>query len=236
MRKALLLARHDILGQYSERNQLVRALLFTALPVILVLVNRGSASARGSGDVLILIFALYSALLPAASAVTAAAGSFAGEKEAQTLVPLLAAPIRDIDIVAGKLLATLVPSSVLSVVSIVAFDLAARYEFGAARVERILTPETLYALVALAVFFVLTLSSWVMVLSSRANTQRSAQQIAGFMIAGMFIGLTALGGLAAQNIGSDLIIVVLLAVLVSDIVALELARRLWNREEAIARV
>jgi hypothetical protein len=90
--------------------------------------------------------------------------------------------------------------------------------------------------VALAVFFVLTLSSWVMVLSSRANTQRSAQQIAGFMIAGMFIGLTALGGLAAQNIGSDLILAVLLAVLASDVVALELARRLWNREEAIARV
>jgi ABC-type Na+ efflux pump permease subunit len=236
VRKALLLARHDIIGQYSDRTALLRSLLFTALPIVIVLVNRRNATGRGSADVLLLVFGLYSALLPAASAINAASGSFAGEKEAQTLVPLLAAPIRDVDIVIGKLLATLLPAAALSLVSIIAFDIAAHVVFGADRVSAVLQPTTLFAFFTLGVFFVLTLGSWVMVLSSRANTQRSAQQIAGFMIAGMFVGLSALGALALQDIAWDFVVGILVALLASDIVALELARRLWNREEAIARV
>lgn len=236
MRKALLLARHDILGQYSERSSVLRALLFCALPIVLVLLNRGPASGRGASDVLLLIFGAYSALLPAATAINAASGSFAGEREAQTLVPLLAAPIRDIDIVAGKLLATMIPALVLSLLSVIAYDIAASYVFGAARVSRVLQPSTLYGLVVLAVFFVLTLSSWVMVLSSRATTQRAAQQVAGFIVAGMFVGLTAVASLIGQDITSNLVLVAVAAILASDVVALELARRLWNREEAIARV
>ncbi len=236
MRKALLLARHDIIGQYSDRASLYRSLLFVALPIILVFINRGQATGRSSSDLIILVFGVYSALLPAASAINASAGSFAGEKEAQTLVPLLAAPIRDIDIVAGKLLATLVPATALSIVSVVTFNFAARSQFGAERVSRVLPPEMLYALVALAVFFILTLGSWVMVLSSRANSQRTAQQISGFIVAGMFIGITAVGGLLAQNFSWNLVFVAVIAVLASDVVALELARRLWNREEAIARL
>lgn len=236
MRKALLLARHDIIGQYSDRAAIVRALLLTALPIVIVLLNRSAASARGSSDVLILVFGLYSALLPAATAINAAAGSFAGEKEAQTLVPLLAAPIRDVDIVAGKLMATVVPSAALSLASVLSFYVAATFVFGADRVARLVPPTTLFAFWVLAVFFVLTLGSWVMVLSSRVSTQRNAQQVAGFVTAGMFIGLSALGSLLAQNISSDLVLVALAAVLFSDLVALELARRLWHREEAVARL
>lgn len=236
MRKALLLMRHDIIGQYSDRGAVYRALVFVALPIIIVFVNRGAASARGASAVLLLVYAFYAALLPAASAVNAAAGSFAGEKEAQTLVPLLAAPIRDIDIVAGKLLATLVPSTALSIVSILAFYVAATVEFGAARVARVLTPEMLYVFAALGMFFVLTLGSWVMVLSSRASSQRAAQQIAGLITAGMLIGLTAIGTLLARSLDWEILLAAVLAVLASDVIALELARRLWNREEAIARI
>lgn len=236
MRKALLLARHDIVGLYNDRAALARSLLFLALPIILVYVNRRAASGRGSGDILILVFGALSAMLPSTAAINAAAGSFAGEKEAQTLVPLLAAPIRDIDIVAGKLMATIAPAFVLSCVSVTSFYVAVNVQFGADRVGRILQPATLLAFVVLAVFFVLTLSSWVMVLSSRVSTQRGAQQIAGMITAGLFLGTTGLGTLLAQNIASDAVLVVVGAVLVSDLVALELARRLWDREEAVARV
>lgn len=236
MRKALLLARHDIIGQYTDRTAVMRTLLFVALPIILVLVNRRAASARGSSDLLILVFGLYAALLPAASAINAAAGSFAGEKEAQTLIPLLAAPIRDVDIVAGKLMATVIPATALSIVSVLAYDLAARAVFDAASVARVLQPMVLYALVALSVFFVLSLSSWVMVLSSRVNTQRSAQQIGGVATAAVFVGVSAIGGVAVQNLDSTLLLVAVGAVLVSDVAALALALRLWDREEAVARL
>jgi ABC-type Na+ efflux pump permease subunit len=233
VRKALLLARREIVEQYSDRGAAFRAVFFVALPIVLVLVNRGQG-ARGL-DPIVLLFALQAALLPTATAINAAAGSFAAEKEAQTLVPLLAAPIRDIDIVAGKLIAVVAPAAGLAIVSLVAYDLAASTVFGQDRIAPLLTPTTLYGLFALAVFFIMTVGAWVMVVSARVGSQRTAQQIAGFVLGGMIVALTTIGSLL-QNLSAELVIGVIVAVLLSDLLALELARRLWNREEAVARL
>jgi ABC-type Na+ efflux pump permease subunit len=232
MRKALVLARREIVEQYSDRGALFRALFFIALPIALIQLNRNGGRAP---DVFILIFALQAALLPTATAINAAAGSFAAEKEAQTLVPLLAAPIRDIDIVAGKLLAVLAPAATLAIVSLVAYDVAASLAFGQARVARLLTPAALYGLFALAVFFIMTVGAWVMVVSARVGSQRTAQQIAGFVLGGMIVALSTIGTLL-QSLPAEVVIGVVVAVLASDLLALELARRLWNREEAVARL
>lgn len=232
MTKALMLAWREIKEQYSDRGSLIRALFLAALPIALIQLNRGGS--RGP-DALILVFALQAALLPAATAINAAAGSFAAEKEAQTIVPLLAAPIRDIDIVAGKLAAVLAPAAVLSALSLTAYYLAASAQFGAARIARVLEPSTMYALFALSVFFILTIGAWVMVVSARVASQRAAQQIAGLVLGGMVVGLTAIGTVL-QAIPAELVIGVVVAVLVSDLLALELARRFWNREEAVARL
>ncbi|MDP9321083.1 MAG: ABC transporter permease subunit [Chloroflexota bacterium] len=232
MRRAVLLARREIIEQYSDRGAVIRALVFVGLPIALVVVNRGNGR---TGDLTILIFALQAALLPAATAINAAAGSFAAEKEAQTLVPLLATPVRDIDIVAGKLLAVLAPAAALSAVSIIAFDIAASAVHGADRVARVLSPATLYGLFALSVFLILTIGAWVMVVSARVGSQRTAQQIAGFVLAGTIVTLSALGA-AILSLAPEIVIGVLVAVVISDLVALELARRLWDREEAVARL
>ena len=232
MRKALLLARREIVEQYSDRGALFRALFFVALPIGLIQLNRGGGRAN---DAFILIFALQAALLPTATAINAAAGSFAAEKEAQTLVPLLAAPIRDIDIVAGKLLGVLGPAAILALVSLAAYDTAASVEFGQERVARVLDPATLYGLFAVAVLFILTIGAWVMVVSARVGSQRTAQQIAGFVLGGMVVALSAIGSLL-QNIPVEVVLGVVIAILLSDLFALELARRLWDREEAVARL
>jgi ABC-type Na+ efflux pump permease subunit len=232
MRKALVLARREIVEQYSDRGALFRALFFVALPIALIQLNRNGGRAP---DAFILIFALQASLLPTATAITAAAGSFAAEKDAQTLVPLLAAPIRDIDIVAGKLLAVLAPAAGLAVVSLVAYDIAASLAFGQARVARLLTPAALYGLFALSVFFIMTVGAWVMVVSARVGSQRTAQQIAGFVLGGMIVALSAIGTLL-QSLPAEVVIGVVVAILASDVLALELARRLWNREEAVARL
>ena len=232
MRKAFLLARREIIEQYSDRGAVIRALFFVALPVVLVSINRGGGR---SPDTLVLLFALQAALLPAATAINAAAGSFAAEKEAQTLVPLLAAPIRDIDIVAGKLLGVLAPAAGLSMLSLAAYYTAASAVFGQARVAQLLNPATLYGLFALAVLFILTVGAWVMVVSARVSSQRTAQQIAGFVLAGMIVLLSTVGA-SLQNLTTELILGIVVVIVVSDLVALELARRFWNREEAIARL
>jgi len=230
--KALLLARREIVEQYSDRAAIVRALLLVALPIVIIQLNRSAANAP---DAFILIFALQAALLPAATAINAAAGSFAAEKEAQTLVPLLAAPIRDIEIVAGKLIGVIVPAAALSIVSLLVYHTAASQRFGATRIGEVLDPVTMAELFGLAVLFILTLGSWVMVVSARVPSQRAAQQIAGLVLAGVVVGLTAISSVIG-NIPTGLIAGGVVAVLVSDLVALQLAQRLWNREEAVARL
>ena len=230
--KALILARREIVEQYSDRAAIVRALFLIALPIAFIQLNR---SAAGAPDTFILVFALQAALLPAATAINAAAGSFAAEKEAQTLVPLLAAPIRDSEIVAGKLIGVMAPAAVLSIVSLLTYHAAASQRFGAARVAQVLDPVTTLELFGLSIVFILTLGSWVMVVSARVPSQRAAQQIAGLVLAGVVVGLTGLSSLIG-NIPTGLIIGGIVAVLVSDLVALQLAQRLWNREEAVARL
>jgi len=233
MRKALMLAWREIKEQYSDRGSIVRAVFLAGLPIAIIQLNRGQG-ARGP-DVIIIIFALQAALLPAATAINAAAGSFAAEKEAQTIVPLLAAPIRDIDIVAGKLIGVLVPAAAISALSLTAYYVAASANFGAERIARVLGPTTMFGLFALSVFFILTIGAWVMVVSARVASQRSAQQIAGLFLGGMVIGLTAIGSFI-EALPQELIAGIAIAILISDFVALELARRLWDREEAVARL
>ena len=230
--KALLLARREIVEQYSDRSSVVRALFLVALPIVLIQLNR---SAGPAPDAFILVFALQAALLPAATAINAAAGSFAAEKEAQTLVPLLAAPIRDIEIVAGKLFGVMVPAAVLSVVSLLIYYAAASQRFGAARIADVLDPLSMLELFGLSILFILTLGSWVMVVSARVPSQRAAQQVAGLVLAGVVVGLTAITSVIG-NIPSGFVAAGIAAVLLSDVIALQLAQRLWNREEAVARL
>jgi len=52
----------------------------------------------------------------------------------------------------GKLLAIIAPAAGLAIVSLLTYDAAASFVFGPERVERLLTPTTLYGLFALAVF------------------------------------------------------------------------------------
>jgi ABC-type Na+ efflux pump permease subunit len=230
--KALLLARREIVEQYRDRAAIVRALLLVALPIVIIQLNRSAASPP---DAFILVFALQAALLPAATAINAAAGSFAAEKEAQTLVPLLAAPIRDIEIVAGKLIGVIVPAATLSIVSLLVYHTAASQRFGAARIAEVLDPVMMAELFGLSVLFIVTLGSWVMVVSARVPSQRAAQQIAGIVLAGVVVGLTGISSVVG-NIPTGLIIGGIVAVVASDVVALQLAQRLWNREEAVARL
>jgi len=150
-------------------------------------------------------------------------------------VPLLAAPIRDIEIVAGKLIGVMAPAAVLSIVSLLTYHVAASQRFGAARIAEVLDPVTTLELFGLSVLAILSLGSWVMVVSARVPSQRAAQQVAGLVLAGVVVGLTAVSSVIG-NISTGFIIGGVVAVLVSDLVALQLAQRLWNREEAVARL
>lgn len=235
MRKAALLARRELSDQFSDRSAVVRIAVLVALPFALVFLARRQVGGAPA-DMLVLVFAVQSALLPTASTVTAAASSFAQERSEHTLLPLLAAPIRDIDIVVGKLAAAAIPGIGFSWAALIVYAFIAPLAFGADAVGRVLTLPTVIALAVLSVFAVLTIAAWAMVISCRATSARAAQQWAGVMVAALVVGLAATIESMARSLEGNLLILGAVAVLASDVVALDAIRRLWHREEAIARV
>jgi ABC-type Na+ efflux pump permease subunit len=204
--------------------------IFAALPVFFVLTNR----ARNPES--IILFALQSALIPALSGVALIASTFTQEKENGTLIPLLAAPVRDMDIVVGKLLGMIGPVLTICAGSIGLYYVLASAQYGAARVAAALPPAMLYSLVMVALLYLLTAGSWVLIVAALVKTTRAGQQIAGLLI-GISVAVFAALGVIAVNIADGWALIAFGAGLViSDVVALEIARRVWQREEVLARL
>lgn len=115
--------------------------------------------------------------------------SFAGERERHTLETLLASPLRDSDILWGKILTVTTYTWVLSVLEGVLGLLTVRVLYGASRVpwpDALLTVQ-LGALAFLASLLVVLLGT---IVSLRARTVRSGQQIlAGLIIPLVFLPL-----------------------------------------------
>src|SRR3954471_14448168 len=114
-------------------------LFFSILPITFVIGN------RSANPTTLFTLALQSALFPALSGVALIASTFTQEKENGTIIPLLASPLRDIDIVVGKLLGMVGPVLAICTSSLALFYLLAINRFGASRVAAALTPQLLYA-------------------------------------------------------------------------------------------
>jgi ABC-type transport system involved in multi-copper enzyme maturation permease subunit len=220
---------------FLDRASLLRTAIFVVIPLFFVLSNRGIAPGT-NGDVSLIGLALQSVFFPSLSGVALIAATFTAEKENGTLVPLLAAPIRDFDIVLGKLVGMVLPVMAACAVTLgAAYGLAA-YRYGYERVARVLTPELLYAVLVLSFLYLVTTGSVTMIVAARVRSSRAAQQIAGLVIAlsaAVFAGL----GLVASQVGEGWPLLGLgVGLVLFDLVALEIARRVWQRGEVIARV
>ena len=233
MRNAWLIARREIQWEiFGDRGAILRMAIFAALPVAFVLTNR---SPRIS-ELGIFALALQSSLFPALSGVALIASTFTQEKENGTIIPLLASPVRDMDIVIGKLIGMVIPVFSLCLASLAVFYVLGSTQYGASRVASALPPEMLYALVVLALLYLLTAGSWVLIVAALVRTTRAGQQVAGLLIAlsvALFAGLAAV----ASQVGNGYALIGLGVLLVlSDVVAVQVAQRVWRREEVLARL
>jgi ABC-type transport system involved in multi-copper enzyme maturation permease subunit len=234
VRNAFRIAWREIRWEiFGDRGAALRLGIFALLPIILALSSR---SPRGPNDLGILTLAIQSVLFPALSGVALIASTFTQEKENGTIIPLLASPVRDIDIVVGKLIGMLVPVLGVCIGSLALYYAIGSAEFGAERIANALPPTTMYALVVVALLYLLTAGSWVLIVAALVKTSRAGQQISGLLI-GLSVAAFAGLGFAAANIAGGWALVGLGVVLVaSDVVALEIARRVWRREEVLARL
>ncbi len=133
-------------------------------------------------------FLMLLILSPVSAAMSLAAHSVIGEKQARSLEPLLATPITTLELLVAKVLGAFLPALALSLVCF-AVDVAAAALFARPGVFlALLTPRALGVLFLIGPMASLTALTIAVCVSSRANDPRSAQQLSVLVV----LPLTAL--------------------------------------------
>jgi ABC-2 type transport system permease protein len=224
MMRIRTLIRKEFLDLARNRAALVPVVLVTAMSLVLpfgiailipVLTGRGlgddadlvKVSATGgiqaglSNDARVQLFLFQQFLMlflltPITGAMALAAHAIVGEKQARTLEPLLATPITTFELLAAKVFGALIPTLAISLVGL-ALYFAGIVAFGAPGVASAMaSARTLVLIVLVAPAAALVSLQSAILISSRVNDARTAQQFGVLII----IPLTAI--LVAQFTGS----------------------------------
>jgi ABC-2 type transport system permease protein len=179
-------------------------------------------------------FLVLLVLTPVAGSMSVAAYSVIGEKQNRTLEPLLATPITTAELLAAKVLGSLVPALALTVACYLV------YLVGIAVLARpgvfwiLFAPRSLGVVCVLGPLSALAALQLAVCVSSRVNDARSAQQVGALVI------LPITGLLVAQLMGAVLLTVPLLILIGIGLCAFNLglmlvAVRLFDRESILTR-
>ncbi len=179
-------------------------------------------------------FLVFFLLMPAYIPLSIATFSIIGEKQARSLEPVLAAPIKTIELLAGKAIAALVPGVLAGWVTYAVFVALASVVYGP-RLFGVVTDGSWLA----GVFLLgpaVGLSSVVagVIVSARVNDPRVAQQIGGVIIVPVvaLVLVQATGLLVVGAAGYAVLAAIVLAV---SLVGLRIGVRLFDREAILTR-
>jgi ABC-2 type transport system permease protein len=179
-------------------------------------------------------FIVFLLIIPVITALTIAVYSIIGEKQTRSLEPLLATPITSGQLLIAKSISSAVPAVGMTWIVFGSYVIILR-SFALPQVlSNVLTPITL-AMIFLICPIVATLGlSLGVIVSSRANDPRTAQQIGGLIvlpIIAMFTG--QLQGFYMLTLPAVLIGAVALAII--DVVVLGIGVALFDRETILVR-
>jgi ABC-2 type transport system permease protein len=180
-------------------------------------------------------FLLFFLLMPLAIPMTIAAYSVVGEKTQGTLEPLLATPITTWQLLLGKNLAASLPAVGATWFCFALLVGLSRFLVVSERVwQLILNPTWILAMGILAPLFTVLAVDIGVIISSRVDDPRAAEQL------GMLVILPVLGLFFAQLAGlifinPQIVLLFIAATLVVDLVVLYLAVQLFERETILTR-
>jgi ABC-2 type transport system permease protein len=167
--------------------------------------------------------------------MSVAAHSIIGEKQARTLEPLLATPLRTTELLLAKVLGAAVPGIGLTSIFFVVY-VAAVAAFAEPGVWRaLLTPHALglvFVLGPLAAFLGLQLA---VCASSRANDARSAQQLGALVIAVPMILLQVTQVLGGVMLTTPIILTIAVGLAIANALVFRFAVSLFGRESILTR-
>ena len=179
-------------------------------------------------------FLILLVLTPVAGSMAVAAYSVIGEKQARTLEPLLATPLTTQELLAAKVLGSLIPALLLTIACLALYvaGVALLAQPGVFRV--LLTARSLGIMFLLGPLAALAALQLAVCVSSRVNDARSAQQIGALII----LPISAL--LVAQLLGGiqltvPAILLIALVLLVLNAGLMRLAVALFDRESILTR-
>ncbi len=252
MRKVWVILRKEFLDMLQQRTLLftilLPPLLFVVIPLFyLQLVGSGSRasslkvpSLQGLtlheyaqalvGTTFSNIYILLSMIVPS----TIAAYSIIGEKSSHTLEPLLATPVRRWQLLAGKILAALLPAVLLTWMSGGLFIAELAIFTDANVVSHVVTQGWLILFIAGTPLLGLIAVAIMTAISSRVNDTRTAQQLSVWAVVPI-IGIV-LGELSGQFELTVLVAIIATVILIPvAILSIWGAAQLFQREAILTR-
>ena len=231
-------------------------LLFSAIPLVMLYFTRGSSSTDLTSDLpqqflqicpqglngnecfqvfITSQFMLLFMIIPLMIPVNIAAYSIVGEKTNRSLEPLLATPITTIELLSGKNLAAVIPAVAATWLGFVIYIVGAWLIIETPQVlAALIDPMWWIAVLLLGPLLAILSVNFSIIVSSRVNDPRVAEQVSAVVILpllALFFGQIA--GLFFLN--QQLILLISLIVLVTDIGMLYASVRLFQRETILTR-
>jgi ABC-type Na+ efflux pump permease subunit len=175
-------------------------------------------------------------IIGAATLPTAIASySLVGEKIQKSLEPLLATPTTDGEILLGKAMAAFIPPMAGTYIGAIIFMVL---------IDRITYPILGYLYfpnwdMGIILFLLAPLASILsieldIIVSSRVNDVRTAQQVGG-IVALPFVGIYALGQAGALSLNAGNLLIISAIVLIVDVALFYLSRATFRREEIFTK-
>jgi len=200
------------------------------------IVNEGEES---EGEYLASIFEgtllMVFVLLPAITPTLIASYSIIGEKKSKSLEPLLATPMSDSELLMGKIMAALIPTMAATYSGYFIFTLLMQVMsvpvFG---YNMALTPTMLMGIFLLAPLVGLMSIEANVLISSKMNDVRAAQQVGGMVVLPLiFIFMIPMTGMVA--LGPMVMLIMALIIAIVDVVILKFNLSVFNRENILVK-
>jgi ABC-2 type transport system permease protein len=174
-------------------------------------------------------------IIPVAIPGAIAAYSVVGEKTTRSLEPLLATPITTLELLLGKCLAAVIPAIIATYAAYGIFTLGALLIMGSpAMVGFIFDARWLVAVVLVGPLLALMAVTFALMVSSRVNDPRVAEQISTIIIVPVLAGFFGqISGLFVLNV--QIISAVALVLVLFDGLMFYLATRIFQRESILTR-
>ncbi len=180
-------------------------------------------------------FNLFFLILPLAIPMTIASYSIVGEKRERSLEPLLATPISTVQLLAAKAVAAAGPGIASVWLSGLIYTVALQFIVPSDAVREIILSGPFFISIVLIAPLLTVLATTIgLMVSSRVNDPRSAEQLGMIVI----VPLLALvfGQIAGViTFGEGLALGLVVGLVVVDVILLQVAVRLFNRETVLTR-